>query len=86
MQLVSESRDLDIIWEETSSMTIKWQDRTCYRIQSGFMIFDLHLVPMRAESCCIHFCFPHGGDEDRHLPLTSPCMDSSQESGFFCRC
>lgn len=60
MQLVSVSRDLNIIWEEkNSSVTIKWQDGTCYRIQSGVMIFDLHLVPTCAESRCTHCCLPH---------------------------
>lgn len=85
VQLVSESRD--IIWEEKCSIrTIKRQDGTCYRIQSGFVIFDLHLVPMCAESLCISAAsptgHPQGGDEDRHCPPSLHSWTAARRVAF----
>lgn len=81
-QVVLVSRDLAAVWEEkNTNTTIKWQDGACYGIKSGFMIFDLHLDFMCAESHCVHrhpaaspVGHHQGGDEDGCLSPTSPCV------------
>lgn len=81
-QLVLVSRGLAAVWDEkNTNTTIKWQDGACYRIKSGFMIFDLHLVFMCAELHCDHrhtatspMGHPQDGDGDGHLSSTSTCV------------